>query len=115
LQCGDLNITGITDGVTAANTQTFTYSPANRLSSAGSAGSYGSQSWTYDGVGNRLSELSAGASKSSGETDQNFFFIADRDHKVALLSNVTRLMTGCGDESWRSLKRRGRRWLSYHD
>lgn len=45
---------GITDAVTPAQTQTFTYTPAHRLAAA--VGSYGSFTWTYDQVGNRSSE-----------------------------------------------------------
>ncbi len=52
----NLNVTALTDNVTSANNQTFGYSAANRLTSA--SGAYGAQSWTYDGVGNRLSENS---------------------------------------------------------
>ena len=51
-----LNITGITDQVTATNNQTFGHSAANRLNSA--TGPYGAQSWIYDGVGNRTSQVS---------------------------------------------------------
>ena len=54
-----LNLTGITDTVTAANTQTFGHSAANRLNSA--TGPYGSQTWIFDGVGNRTSQTIAGA------------------------------------------------------
>jgi RHS repeat-associated protein len=49
-----LNITGITDNVTAANSQTFGYTAANRLAAA--TGSYGAYSWSYDLVGNRTAE-----------------------------------------------------------
>ena len=49
-----LNLTGITDNVTAANSQTFGYSAANRLNAA--SGSYGTYSWSYDLVGNRTVE-----------------------------------------------------------
>lgn len=49
-----INITAITDNVTAANSATFGYLAANRLNSA--AGPWGSQGWTYEGVGNRTSE-----------------------------------------------------------
>ncbi len=52
----NLNVTALIDNVTSANNQTFGYSAANRLTSA--SGAYGAQSWTYDGVGNRLSENS---------------------------------------------------------
>ncbi|MEZ5901186.1 MAG: hypothetical protein R3D51_17030 [Hyphomicrobiaceae bacterium] len=54
----NLNITSIGDTVTSANNQSLGYSAANRLNSA--SGIYGSQSWTYDGVGNRTSETFGG-------------------------------------------------------
>jgi YD repeat-containing protein len=49
-----LNLTGITDNVTAANSQSFGYSAANRLNAA--SGPYGAYSWNYDLVGNRTIE-----------------------------------------------------------
>jgi YD repeat-containing protein len=49
-----INLTKITDVLNAANTVTLGYSPANRLTSA--QGPWGILSWTYDGVGNRLTE-----------------------------------------------------------
>ncbi len=54
----NLNLTSIGDTVTPANSQSFGYSAANRLNSA--SGPYGSQSWTYDGVGNRTGETIGG-------------------------------------------------------
>jgi RHS repeat-associated protein len=54
----NLNLTSIGDTVTPANNQSFGYSAANRLNSA--SGPYGSQSWTYDGVGNRTGETIGG-------------------------------------------------------
>ncbi len=54
----NLNLTGISDTVTPANSQTFTYSPANRLASATS--NYGVFGWTYDGVGNRTGQTLGG-------------------------------------------------------
>ena len=48
------NISSLGDAVTAANNQTFGYDALNRLTSA--AGAYGNLSYTYDGVGNRLSQ-----------------------------------------------------------
>ena len=57
-----LNLTGIADAVTPANSATFSYSPANRLATA--AGPWGSLSWTYDGVGNRLAETLGAASQT---------------------------------------------------
>ena len=52
----NLNITNLWDNVTAANNQTLSYSPANRLSNA--SGAYGTRVWGYDGVGNRTQEIS---------------------------------------------------------
>ena len=46
------NLTKITDVITAANTETFTYTPRESLS--GATGPYGALAYTYDGVGNRL-------------------------------------------------------------
>ena len=53
------NVLSITDGVTAANSQTLGYDALNRLASA--AGGYGSLAYTYDSVGNRMSESVGGA------------------------------------------------------
>jgi RHS repeat-associated protein len=53
------NVSSIIDGVTAGNSQTFGYDALDRLTSA--AGGYGSFGYTYDSVGNRLSQTSAGA------------------------------------------------------
>ena len=57
-----LNLTGITDAVTPANNQTFTYSSVNRLASA--SGNYGLFGWTYDGVGNRTGQTLAGVTSA---------------------------------------------------
>jgi YD repeat-containing protein len=46
------NINPITDNLNAARTQSFTYGNTNRVKTA--AGAYGSQSYGYDAVGNRL-------------------------------------------------------------
>ena len=52
------NVKSITDAVNAANTQMLTYDPTNRLISAASGtGGYGTFSWTYDNVGNRLTQV----------------------------------------------------------
>ena len=48
------NVHTLNDGVTPANDQTFAYDAMNRLASA--SGAYGAYAWTYDKVGNRLSE-----------------------------------------------------------
>ncbi len=49
------NITSITDHLASSRTQTLGYDNLNRLNSA--SGLYGSQSYTYDGVGNRLTRV----------------------------------------------------------
>jgi len=54
----DGNILAITDNLTSARTQAFTYDDLNRVGTA--SGLYGSQSYTYDGVGNRLTATLAG-------------------------------------------------------
>jgi len=52
------NVKSITDAVNAANSQTLTYDPTNRLIGAASGtGGYGTFSWTYDNVGNRLTQI----------------------------------------------------------
>jgi RHS repeat-associated protein len=60
----NLSLTGITDQVTAANTNTLTYTAANRLASA--SGAWGSNSFTYDAVGNRLTDVTAAATRVAG-------------------------------------------------
>src|SRR6185369_16174695 len=46
------NVTSIADGIAPSHGQTFGYDVLNRLTSA--TGAYGSYSYTYDSVGNRL-------------------------------------------------------------
>lgn len=49
------NITSITDALASSRSQTLTYDDLNRLHTA--SGLYGSHSYTYDGVGNRLTRV----------------------------------------------------------
>ncbi len=59
-----MNLTGITDLVTAANSNTLAYSPANRLSLA--IGPWGTESLSYDATGNRLNDnVTLGASTTT--------------------------------------------------
>ena len=52
------NVKSITDAVNAADSQTLTYDPTNRLIGAASGtGGYGTFNWTYDKVGNRLTQV----------------------------------------------------------
>jgi YD repeat-containing protein len=59
----NLNLTGITDQVTAANSNTLSYSPANRLASA--SGAWGSNTFSYDSVGNRINDIVTGSVNQS--------------------------------------------------
>jgi RHS repeat-associated protein len=53
------NITSITDHFKPTRTQTLTYEDLNRVATA--SGMYGAQSYSYDGVGNRLTRVAGGA------------------------------------------------------
>jgi len=52
------NVSKITDGVTAGNTQTLGYDVLDRLINA--TGSYGTLGYTYTAIGNRLTQTSGG-------------------------------------------------------
>ncbi len=56
------NITSITDSLVSGRTQALTYDDLNRV--AGPSGVYGSQSYTYDGVGNRLTRVLGGTTET---------------------------------------------------
>jgi RHS repeat-associated protein len=58
-----MNLTGITDQLVAANSNTLSYSLANRLAS--SSGAWGSASYSYDPVGNRVNDIVTGAANTS--------------------------------------------------
>jgi YD repeat-containing protein len=52
------NVGSVIDAVNAANSQTLGYDVINRLTSAASGpGGYGGYSWSYDKVGNRLTQI----------------------------------------------------------
>jgi RHS repeat-associated protein len=55
-------LNSITDAVTPANSETFTYTPSHRLATAN--GAYGSLAWTYDAVGNRATQVVASATQT---------------------------------------------------
>ena len=57
-------VTAITDNVDSARNSSFSYANDGRLASA--TGVWGTKSWAYDGVGNRLSETRSGGA-SGGE------------------------------------------------
>jgi RHS repeat-associated protein len=59
------NMTGISDAVNSANSQTLTYDAINRLTGASSGtGGYGTLAWTYDKVGNVTGSTAGGTSYS---------------------------------------------------
>jgi RHS repeat-associated protein len=72
------NITGITNNLDATKNKSFGYDALDRLTSG--TGSWGSLSWTYDGVGNRLTENSnsytytAGTNKLSSANGLSYGF-----------------------------------------
>ena len=53
------NVSSIADGVNAGASQNFTYDPLDRLT--GATGSYGAIVYTYDSVGNRLTQSVGGS------------------------------------------------------
>jgi RHS repeat-associated protein len=60
------NVLSISDGVTPGNSQSFTYNNVNRLNQA--TGGYGGLAYTYDLVGNRLTQTTTIGSTSSTQT-----------------------------------------------
>jgi len=50
-----INLTGITDSLISARSESYTYTAANRLGQG--TGIWGQLTWGYDGVGNRTSEV----------------------------------------------------------
>jgi hypothetical protein len=59
----NMNLTGITDTVTAANSNTLSYTATNRLASA--SGAWGKAAYSYDTVGNRLSDVVTGTANTN--------------------------------------------------
>ena len=56
------NLDQIANVLTPAQSETFTYAPTNRLATA--AGGYGAYGWTYDSVGNRMSQTIGGVTST---------------------------------------------------
>ena len=55
-------LNSIADAVTPADSETFTDTPSHPLASAN--GAYGSLAWTYDGVGNRATQVVGAATQT---------------------------------------------------
>lgn len=63
------NVNAINDAITPSSSQTLGYDALNRLTSAVSGpGGYGSLSWTYDKVGNLLTQTAGSSTASYGYT-----------------------------------------------
>ena len=71
-----LNLTGIADALTAARDESFGYTASNRLNEADSL--WGTLAWTYDGVGNRISETLT----SSSPTTNIYEYPAGSNHLI---------------------------------
>ncbi|MEL6370287.1 MAG: RHS repeat-associated core domain-containing protein [Pseudomonadota bacterium] len=86
------NITGITDGVSAARSQTFTYDSLSRLTEA--TGLYGTIDYAYDLVGNRTSRVV----DEGGSVGTEAYAYASGTHRLASMTRtgagaVTRSMS----------------------
>jgi RHS repeat-associated protein len=79
-----MNLTGITDNVTAANSNTLGYSLANRLNAA--SGAWGSKSFGYDGVGNRITD---NTTLSGVTTNRTQFYGANDNRLGSVYENVS--------------------------
>jgi RHS repeat-associated protein len=77
----DDNVTKIADGVTAANSQTFAYDALNRLTAA--TGGYGAVAYTYDSVGNRLTQSQTGLNQASSAANYSY---APRSNQLVSVS-----------------------------
>ena len=93
-----INLTGITDNVTAANTVALGYSAANRLSSANST--WGQTAYSYDSVGNRIYDNNTLASVLTTR-QQSYDTISNHMTSVAVNATTNRTFSydGAGNIS----------------
>ena len=86
------NVHTLNDGVTPANDQTFAYDAMNRLASA--SGAYGAYTWTYDKIGDRLSEQLGSNAAST------YAYASNSPHLASVTGNgvVTTVTTGRAGE-----------------
>jgi RHS repeat-associated protein len=77
------NLTSVADLLTPANSETFTYTPRESL--MGATGPYGAYGYTYDGVGNRLTESLGAATDSYA-----YPLTSNRLTSISLASGVVR-------------------------
>ena len=81
-----INLTGVNDNAAPGNTVTLAYTAANRLGTA--TGPWGSTSYSYDGVGNRLAEVTGVLSKVT-----NLSLTSNRMTTVVTNGTTTRTFT----------------------
>jgi YD repeat-containing protein len=74
-----INITGITDNLNSARSETYTYTASNRLQEGD--GIWGTLVWIFDGVGNRASEA-----LTSGSTTTNTYNYPSGNSPLASLT-----------------------------
>jgi RHS repeat-associated protein len=80
------NLASVADTLVPANSETFSYTPRESLS--GATGPYGSYAYTYDGVGNRLTEALGSATDS-----YTYPASSNRLTSISLASGVVRGFT----------------------
>jgi len=81
-----LNLTGVTDQATAANSNKLSYTPANRLASA--SGAWGSNSISYDSVGNRLTDVTTTANRVATYATTSNRLVSLTENAAALRSHT---------------------------
>jgi len=86
-----LNLTGITDTVTAGNSQTLGYSAANRLATAN--GPWGAKVYTYDGVGNRTTEATTPPAGATVTDTYGYPTTSNRVIQITRGTQTTRQLT----------------------
>ena len=82
-----MNLMTLTDGIDSTKTQSFTYDNVGRLASAG--GVYGARTYTYDKVGNRLTEVITPPGSSA--TTQTYAYVANTNRLASVMQGTTTL------------------------
>jgi RHS repeat-associated protein len=92
----DNNVKAIADAVNGANSQTLGYDVLNRLTSAASGtGGYGTYGWTYDKLGNRLTQTAGSAKTTYTYTPGNrLATITAGGVKTTVVTNANGNITG---------------------
>ena len=85
------NLTSITDAQTAANNETFGYTPREHLSTA--TGPFGALAYTYDGVDNRVTQVATPPSSASQTDSYTYPATKNRLTSVALGAGGSRVFT----------------------